>query len=161
MIKTMWVVIPAIMLALGAAACGGGKNAGTNDTAAVSNAEPNASGTDQGDVKTLGDTPSEDASATENGDETPVDDSRSYRTVNDPAATYTLDNVTMKGSYLKLDFTDLTADQLNRVLHRLRTEVCTCGCPNDPIDQCLVNDPACGTAVTLATQIIREEKMKS
>jgi hypothetical protein len=161
-IKTMWVVVLAVILALGAAACGGGGKAGSDDSATMSNAEPNTSGTDNGeDAKTLGETPTEDANSLENGAEAPGEDARSYRTQNDPDAVYTLDNITMKGSYLKLDFSDLTADQLNRVLHRLRTEVCTCGCPNDPIDQCLVNDPACGTAVTLATQIIREEKMKS
>lgn len=86
---------------------------------------------------------------------------RLHQTVHDANATYGEKDLPVMGSYLKLDFTDLTPAQLNRVIHRLRTEFCTCGCENDPIDACLVNDPNCGTAVTLANQIIREEKMKS
>ena len=84
-----------------------------------------------------------------------------YKTSYDPKAVYGLKDLPGRGSYLKLDFTDLNSDQLNRVVHRLRTEDCTCGCVGDLIDQCLVNDPQCATAVTLAKQIIREEKMKS
>ena len=79
----------------------------------------------------------------------------------DPKAVYAMSDLPGRGSYLKLDFTGLTPDQLNRVIHRLRTEDCTCGCQGDLIDQCLVNDPSCTTAVTLANQIIREEKRKS
>ena len=83
-----------------------------------------------------------------------------YKTVHDPNATYGQKDLAVEGSYLKLDFTDLTPAQLNRVIHRMRTEMCTCGCVGDTIDQCLVNDPSCGTAVTLAKQILREEKLK-
>jgi len=86
---------------------------------------------------------------------------RTYKTSYDAKAVYGERDLPGRGSYLKLEFTDLSADQLNRVIHRLRTEDCTCGCTGDLIDQCLVNDPSCGTAVTLAKQIIREEKMKS
>jgi hypothetical protein len=84
-----------------------------------------------------------------------------YKTKYDEKAVYGLNDLPGRGSYLKLDFTSLTPVQLNRVVHRLRTENCTCGCEGDLIDQCLVNDPNCSTAVTLANQIIREEKMKS
>ena len=84
-----------------------------------------------------------------------------YKTqADDPEAVYGMSDLPGRGSYLKLDFTNLTSNQLNRVIHRLRTEDCTCGCQGDLIDQCLVNDPSCTTAVTLAKQIIREEKMK-
>ena len=151
MIKTLWVAIVAMILVLGLAACGGGGDAGSDGSTATTNADGS-----QGDMAA---TPGTEADAQETPD-MPSEGAGSYRTQNDPNAVYTLDDVTMEGSYLKIDFQDLTPDQLNRVLHRLRTEVCTCGCPDDPIDQCLVNDPACGTAVTLATQIIREEKMK-
>jgi len=84
-----------------------------------------------------------------------------YKTKHDAKAVYGLQDLPVRGSYLKLDFNGLSADQLNRVIHRLRTEDCTCGCQGDLIDQCLVNDPSCTTAVALAKQIIREEKMKS
>lgn len=83
-----------------------------------------------------------------------------YKAIDDPKAVYGMSDLPGRGSYLKLDFTGLTPDQLNRVIHRLRSEDCTCGCQGDLIDQCLVNDPSCTTAVTLANQVIREEKMK-
>lgn len=85
---------------------------------------------------------------------------RTYQTVHDPSAVYGKDDLPNLGSYLKLDFTELSSDQLNRVIHRMKSEGCTCGCNGEPIDQCLVNDPNCQTAVTLANQIIREEKAK-
>ena len=86
---------------------------------------------------------------------------RSYKSSNDPKAVYTASDLPGRGSYLKLDLTELTPDQLNRVIHRLRSEDCTCGCTGDLIDECLVNDPQCDTAVKLAQQIIREEKAKT
>ena len=92
---------------------------------------------------------------------TPPPPTRDYKTVHDPDAVYGTADLPGKGSYLKLDFSGLSSNQLNRVIHRMRTENCTCGCVADPIDQCLVNDPSCGVAVTLANQILREEKAKS
>ncbi len=86
-------------------------------------------------------------------------DSSVYMSHEDPDAIYTAADLPGLGSYLKVDFTGLSAAQVNRVLHRLRTENCTCGCP-DTIDECLVKDPQCDTAVTLAGQIVREEKLK-
>jgi hypothetical protein len=86
---------------------------------------------------------------------------RSYKSSDDPKAVYSASDLPGRGSYLKLDLTELTPDQLNRVIHRLRSEDCTCGCQGDLIDECLVNDPNCTTAVTLAKQIIREEKARS
>jgi hypothetical protein len=104
---------------------------------------------------------SESTSATVAAAETTVAPSEpKYKTTDDPKAVYGMSDLPGRGSYLKLDFNGLTSDQLNRVIHRMRTENCTCGCMGDPIDQCLVNDPSCTTAVTLANQIIREEKMK-
>ena len=86
---------------------------------------------------------------------------RAYKSSDDPKVVYSASDLPGRGSYLKLDFTELTPNQLNRVIHRLRSEDCTCGCQGDLIDECLVNDPNCTTAVTLANQIIREEKAKS
>ncbi len=102
-----------------------------------------------------------DAETTVAAPETTVASSEpAYKSVDDPKAIYGTNDLPGRGSYLKLDFTNLSPEQLNRVIHRLRTEDCTCGCEGDLIDQCLVNDPSCATAVTLAKQIIREEKMK-
>lgn len=94
-------------------------------------------------------------------DTTPTPTGPRYNAVDDPKATYTRADLPVQGSYLKLDLTELNPGQLNRAVHRLRSEYCTCGCEKDTIDQCLVNDPSCNTAITLANQIIREEKLKS
>ena len=105
-------------------------------------------------------TPSASAETTPTPDTPETTAARTYQTVHDPKAVYGKADLPVLGSYLKLDFTDLSANQLNRVIHRMKSESCTCGCNGEPIDQCLVNDPNCQTAVTLANQIIREEKTK-
>lgn len=153
MIKTIGVAGLALTMTLGMAACGGGGDTASDGSADMANVE-DPSGT------TPEDAPAGGMDAGKVTAETPVNEARSYRTQHDPGAVYTMDDLTMEGSYLKIDFEGLSPEQMNRVIHRLRTEFCTCGCPNDPIDQCLVNDPACGTAVTLTNQIIREEKLK-
>lgn len=81
-----------------------------------------------------------------------------YQTVHDPDAVYTAKDIPAEGSYLQISFGELSPDQLNRSLHRFKTENCTCGCPEDTIDECLVNDPACATAVELARTIMMEEQ---
>lgn len=165
MIRIIWMSVLAVLTAATLTACGGGGTA--KDTAKQ---ESGASVTDKAaDQATSGDetpavTPesesgeSDQATETENADALPAPGT--YKTVYDPNAVYGLSDITMKGSYLKIDFEDLSNSEVNRVIHRLRTEYCTCGCDKDTIDQCLVNDPNCTTAVTLAKQIIREEKTK-
>jgi hypothetical protein len=88
----------------------------------------------------------------------PFGPNETHRSNHDPDAVYTVDDVTMAGSYLKLDFRDLTDEQANRIVHRLRSELSTCG-SGLTIDECLVNRPQCATAVHLAKQVIREAKI--
>lgn len=161
MIRKLITLGLAAFLAGALAACGGGDSGSSANTSSADQTNP----ADQPN-----ETPLPPAGgATDLADEAPEagepadaqTGSGGYVTQYDPNAVYTMDDVTRQGSYLKIDLEDLTPDELNRVIHRLRSEFCTCGCPNDPIDQCLVNDPACGTAVNLAKQIIREEKIKS
>lgn len=85
---------------------------------------------------------------------------KTYFSNHDPAAVYTLADLPRRGSYLKIDFTALTPEELDRVQHRLKTEYCTCGCVDDTIDECLVVDPACNTALELARMILREERSR-
>ena len=87
-------------------------------------------------------------------------DPNRFVTTHDANATYAFSDLPTEGSFLKVQFNDLSDGQMNRVVHRLKTEHCTCGCPKDTIEECMVNDPACGTAPELARQIIREEKSK-
>lgn len=160
LIKTLWTIGLALLVAVAFGACAGGgdssESAGNSDAGTVAQAEP---------TNTPADTPPADDTAGEmdtptETNETPDVPPEKYAMEYDPNAYYTLDDINMSGSYLKISFDGLTDDQVNRAIHRLRTEFCTCGCVNDPIDQCLVNDPTCPTAPTLAKQIIREEKTK-
>ena len=141
--KTGMVVLALAVFAT--AGCGKKENASTKSETAATQSE----------------TPATSAETTPSADTPETTATRTYQTVHDANAVYGKDDLPGQGSYLKLDFSELSADQLNRVIHRMKSEGCTCGCNGEPIDQCLVNDPSCQTAVTLANQIIREEKMKS
>jgi hypothetical protein len=59
------------------------------------------------------------------------------------------------------DLSTLTPRQKERFLERVNTEMCTCGCPNDTIARCLVNDPACKTVRGLAEKVLSEVKAGS
>jgi hypothetical protein len=82
-----------------------------------------------------------------------------YTSKEDPNAVYSMDDIEMVGSYLRVDFRGLSPEQENRVIHRLRTELSTCN-SGLTIDECMVNRPHCAVAVHLAKQVIREEKTK-
>lgn len=72
-----------------------------------------------------------------------------------PGTHFTREDLPTEGGYLHLSLVEVTDAQVDRVLQRLKTEFCTCGCPHT-IDDCLIQDPACTTARTLANQVIRE-----
>ena len=56
------------------------------------------------------------------------------------------------------DLSTLTPRQKKKFLDRVNTEFCTCGCPNDTIARCIVNDPSCKVARGLAEKILSEVK---
>lgn len=91
--------------------------------------------------------------------EKPAKPDVAYNSEEDPDAFYSLDDVEMVGSYLSLNFRDLTDNQANLVIHRLRTELSTCN-SGLTIDECRVNRPNCSVAFQLAKQVIREAKIK-
>lgn len=95
-----------------------------------------------------------------NEPENPPKPEVAYYSQEDPDAFYTLDDVEMVGSYLKLDFRDLSDEQINHIIHRLRTELSTCR-SGLTIDECLVNRPHCTTALYLAKQVVREARTKT
>ena len=106
------------------------------------------------------DSPAEEVAET--GDTAAEDPPRpdvAYSSEEDPDAVYSMDDVEMVGSYMRVDFRELSPDQMNRIIHRLRTELSTCN-SGLTIDECMVNRPHCAVAVHLAKQVIREEKTK-
>lgn len=67
----------------------------------------------------------------------------------------------LENYYLDLpgfDLSTLTPKQKKKFLDRVNKEFCTCGCPNDTIARCLVNDPTCTKVRGLAEKILSEVK---
>ncbi len=147
-----WSLFAALAFSL--VACSSGDSGSTNETA--ENVTPKADPVVQTETPTETTPPP----AAEAPPVTPPVDPNRFATVYDPNATYTLSDLPTEGSFVKIQFGGMTDEQANRIVHRIKTENCTCGCPKDTIEECLVNDPQCGTVVQLATQIIREEKAK-
>ena len=57
-----------------------------------------------------------------------------------------------------IDLSTLTPKQKQRYLDRVNNEICTCGCSNDTIARCLVNDSKCTTVRGLAEKVLSEVK---
>ncbi|HEU5182853.1 MAG TPA: hypothetical protein VFW45_18840 [Candidatus Polarisedimenticolia bacterium] len=72
------------------------------------------------------------------------------------------EGVTIRENYFMelpgIDLTTLTPKQKQRYLDRVNQELCTCGCPNDTIAHCLVNDPKCPTVRGIAEKVLSEVK---
>jgi len=56
------------------------------------------------------------------------------------------------------DLTSLTTRQREKLLHRVNSELCTCGCKNDTLARCLVNDPKCPVVKGMVQAIYDEIK---
>jgi ABC-type transport system substrate-binding protein len=54
------------------------------------------------------------------------------------------------------DLASLSTRQRDKFLHRVNSEICTCGCKNDTLARCLVNDPKC-PAVKGMVQTVYDE----
>lgn len=72
-----------------------------------------------------------------------------------PGTRFSREDIPTEGGYRQIPLVEITDAQADRFLKRLKTEYCSCGCPHT-IDQCLIDDPSCGTARTLALQVLRE-----
>lgn len=73
---------------------------------------------------------------------------------------FTRDDIPNEGGYLQVSMGDITDDEANRFLRRLKEDRCTCGCPHT-LDQCLIEDPQCDVAHRLANQVLREVQLGS
>jgi hypothetical protein len=72
-----------------------------------------------------------------------------------PGHTLLREEIPREGATSRFRWRRSPTPQADRLLKRLKTEFCSCGCPHT-IDQCLIDDPACSTARTLALQVLRE-----
>lgn len=57
-----------------------------------------------------------------------------------------------------VDLTALDTRSKEKFLHRVNSELCTCGCKNDTIARCAVNDPKCPLVKTLVQKVYDEVK---
>jgi hypothetical protein len=90
------------------------------------------------------------------------------QTQTSPASTpseQTQGGVTVRENYyLELpgfDLSTLTPKQKDKFRERVNKELCTCGCANDTVARCLVNDPKCPVVRGLAEKIFSEVKAGS
>jgi hypothetical protein len=144
-----WWILMAVVAGLALFGCGGGGDAGEES------AETAASGTESG-----GETadPAEEPAV-----ESALAGVGTYHTEHDPDAVYTYDDIPGRGNYVRVNFEGLSDAQVNRVVHRLRTEQCHClDCKKDEltIDECLIGRTTCSTSEKMATAIVSEEKRR-
>src|SRR5262245_33516650 len=57
-----------------------------------------------------------------------------------------------------LDMSDLSARQKQHLLHRVNSELCTCGCKHETLAFCFVNDPKCPKVKGLVNTVLDEIK---
>lgn len=78
-----------------------------------------------------------------------------------PAPTNTAPIEAVANYYLDLpgfDTQSLPQAQREQLLQRVNSEMCTCGCKNDTLAKCLVNDPKCPTVKGLVQKVYDEVK---
>jgi hypothetical protein len=78
-----------------------------------------------------------------------------------PAPTNTAPIEAVANYYVDLpgfDVKSLPQAQREKLLQRVNSEMCTCGCKNDTLAKCLVNDPKCPTVKGLVQTVYDEVK---
>jgi hypothetical protein len=78
-----------------------------------------------------------------------------------PAATNSVPIVAVANYFTELpgiDVAGLKPGQKERFLQRVNSEICSCGCKNDTLAHCYVNDPHCRTVKTLVQKVYDEVK---
>jgi len=78
-----------------------------------------------------------------------------------PAPTNTVPIVAVANYYTELpgfDLGKLTPRQKEKFLQRVNSEMCTCGCKNDTLARCQVNDPNCPVVKGMVQKVYDEVK---
>lgn len=76
-----------------------------------------------------------------------------------PAATNTAPIVAIANFYADLpgiDMSSLTPAQREKFLHRANSELCTCGCKDDTLAKCYINDKSCTVVRDLLEKVLEE-----
>lgn len=78
-----------------------------------------------------------------------------------PAATNTAPIVAVANYFTELPGFDLAAlkpRQKEKLLQRANSELCTCGCKNDTLARCYINDPRCPVVKGMVQKVYDEVK---
>ena len=78
-----------------------------------------------------------------------------------PAPTNTTPIVAVANYFTELpgiDVAGLKRGQKEKFLQRVNSEICSCGCKNDTLARCYVNDPRCPLVKTLVQKVYDEVK---
>jgi hypothetical protein len=78
-----------------------------------------------------------------------------------PAQTNTVPIVAVANYFTELpgiDVAGLKRGQKEKFLQRVNSEICSCGCKNDTLARCYVNDPRCPLVKTLVQKVYDEVK---
>ena len=78
-----------------------------------------------------------------------------------PAPTNTLPIVAVANYFTELpgiDVAGLKRGQKEKFLQRVNSEICSCGCKNDTLARCYVNDPRCPLVKSLVAKVYDEVK---
>ena len=78
-----------------------------------------------------------------------------------PAPTNTAPIVAVANYFTELpgiDVAGLKRGQKEKFLQRVNSEICSCGCKNDTLARCYVNDPRCPLVKTLVQKVYDEVK---
>jgi hypothetical protein len=78
-----------------------------------------------------------------------------------PAPTNTVPIVAVANYFTELpgiDVAGLKRGQKEKFLQRVNSEICSCGCKNDTLARCYVNDPRCPLVKTLVQKVYDEVK---
>ena len=78
-----------------------------------------------------------------------------------PAPTNTAPIVAVANYFAELPGIDLTLlgpHQKEKFLHRVNSELCTCGCKDDTLARCYVNDPSCPLVKGMLLTVLDEVK---
>ncbi len=78
-----------------------------------------------------------------------------------PAPTNTAPIVAVANYFTELpgiDVASLRSSQKEKFLQRVNSELCTCGCRNDTLARCYVNDPRCPVVKGMVQKVYEESK---
>jgi hypothetical protein len=140
------VAFVALLASLGSAGCGGSKKEATASPTEASSQEPASATSGTASAPATGQETSGGEAAQPDADQAlePVIASGAVKGV--PAPTNTAPIVAIANYFIELpglDVAGLKPTQREKFLQQVNSELCPCGCKNDTLARCYVNDPKC------------------